>query len=570
MAVPSLSMETSMIMQSIQRIVQENECLKKEVFDKSSRIEEQNHKIGELINQNQRYMEQSHLLLEQRNDSLKSTSEHNTHRLLQAEQEKVRLTEDLAASTARLAQLQLEASAHQQKSIELQTKLSSALQEHENQGQQVTTLRSQLEELKEEAERHQAQYRSEKQKRKELELRVNNLEEELQDLRTDKDSLEKKWQAERQRRDEEVEELRRSSQQDLDNLRTQLRKARTSNDNAASEQMSQLQVELEEEWKVKCDQALTVARQKHSREMSEVSEQKDALQDQLKQLQEKFALLKESKESEEQTLLQQQSKAEELHALQEKFTTLEKQAAEAQQQLQQRVTELEKQLEEKESSADTATEVKRVMNGVFHSLRGEFDLSESYSGQAILSVIVSTIKKVEEVQEQTLESEEGTEKSTTGERIAAEKEDELETRQEKEICQSVQTKEEHQQSVSEPDRNSPNGISTEAADDKNAVLKTHTETEKEEPAEDAPKLFTPPENPPPPPNPLQDGLTEDESPTGRMDEENGEEPFFDVPVKPPEPAHEEEEEEELSLKGRPPPAPLFGEDDDDDDLDWLN
>lgn len=37
-------------------------------------------------------------------------------------------------------------------------------------------------------------------------------------------------------------------------------------------------------------------------------------------------------------------------------------------------------------------QVKRVMNGVFHSLRGEFDLSESYSGQAVLGVIVSTIK----------------------------------------------------------------------------------------------------------------------------------------------------------------------------------
>ena len=37
-------------------------------------------------------------------------------------------------------------------------------------------------------------------------------------------------------------------------------------------------------------------------------------------------------------------------------------------------------------------QVKRVMNGVFHSLRAEFDLSESYSGQAVLGVIVSTIK----------------------------------------------------------------------------------------------------------------------------------------------------------------------------------
>lgn len=37
-------------------------------------------------------------------------------------------------------------------------------------------------------------------------------------------------------------------------------------------------------------------------------------------------------------------------------------------------------------------QVKRVMNGVFHSLRGEFDRTVSYSGQAVLDVIVTTIK----------------------------------------------------------------------------------------------------------------------------------------------------------------------------------
>lgn len=37
-------------------------------------------------------------------------------------------------------------------------------------------------------------------------------------------------------------------------------------------------------------------------------------------------------------------------------------------------------------------QVKRVMNGVFHSLRAEFDLAESYSGQAVLGLIVTTIK----------------------------------------------------------------------------------------------------------------------------------------------------------------------------------
>lgn len=46
-------------------------------------------------------------------------------------------------------------------------------------------------ELKEAAERTQAQYRSEKQRRKEMELRDNNMEEELQDLKTDKERLER-------------------------------------------------------------------------------------------------------------------------------------------------------------------------------------------------------------------------------------------------------------------------------------------------------------------------------------------------------------------------------------------
>lgn len=46
-------------------------------------------------------------------------------------------------------------------------------------------------ELKGAAESLQAQYRSEKQRRKEMELRVNNLEEELLDLKTDKESLER-------------------------------------------------------------------------------------------------------------------------------------------------------------------------------------------------------------------------------------------------------------------------------------------------------------------------------------------------------------------------------------------
>ena len=70
--------------------VQENEHLKKEVFEKSARIETQNQKIAELLERNQRYVEQSNTMLEQRSDAFKSTAASSQVKVLQLEQEKVR------------------------------------------------------------------------------------------------------------------------------------------------------------------------------------------------------------------------------------------------------------------------------------------------------------------------------------------------------------------------------------------------------------------------------------------------------------------------------------------------
>uniref|UniRef100_A0AAQ5ZGV5 peptidylprolyl isomerase n=1 Tax=Amphiprion ocellaris TaxID=80972 RepID=A0AAQ5ZGV5_AMPOC len=560
MGVPSMSMETSMIMHNIQRIVQENECLKKEVFEKSARIEEQNHKIGDLINQNQRYIEQSHQLLEQRNDSLKSSSDQNQARLLQAEQEKVRLTEDLALSASRVSQLQLDASAHQQKSVELQNKLGSALQDSERH-----LLCLCLSELKEVAERAQTQYRSEKQRCKEMELKVNTMEEELQDVKADKESLEralserkKKWQAERRRRDEEVEELRKNSQQELDNFRAQLRKARSSSDNARNllnctamenytlNLIKRYSYHLPKEWKRKCDHMLASAKEQHRGELAELTEQRDDLQDKLAQLQEKVDKLQ-SRDSEEQSLQQHCNQSEELQALQEK--------------------------------------VKRVMNGVYHSLRGEFDLSESYSGQAVLGVIVSTIKVSEEKEEESEavkqseekplqnvhvngkkeakqeENEDGENVADSGslrvgeiqvdQSAATEKEAETVTEsktqsqaeasqatdlhsvsttalQPQETAAAAESEVQHEQgqpSATEtyegnesthpddgPDTSLPPEDGQEAVSDSKAAVSTEVDPERapvDEPNDAPQKAFGPPANPPPPPNMLQNNSGED-------------------------------------------------------------
>lgn len=47
----------------------------------------------------------------------------------------------------------------------------------------------------------------------------------------------RKWLAERQRCDAELEEARRSSQQEVESLKAQLRRARSSTDQAAAEQV---------------------------------------------------------------------------------------------------------------------------------------------------------------------------------------------------------------------------------------------------------------------------------------------------------------------------------------------
>uniref|UniRef100_A0A8C8JJB1 peptidylprolyl isomerase n=1 Tax=Oncorhynchus tshawytscha TaxID=74940 RepID=A0A8C8JJB1_ONCTS len=494
LAVPSVTMETTMIMHNIQRIIQENESLKKDVYEKSSRIEEQNRKIGELINQNQRYMEQSNLLMEQRNDSLKSSSEHNQARTLQAEQDKVRLTEELATCTSRVSQLQQEATSHQQRAAELQNKLTSAL------CLCVCVCVCVCVELKETAERGQAQYRTEKQKRKGMALRVNNMEEELQDLKADKDCMERmvsdrkrKWQAERQRCDEEMEELRRSSQQDMESLRTQLRKARTSTGQAASEQLAQLQAELEEDWKRKCEQALASAKEQQGRESC--------------------------------TLLCIEKCVFCSHIL----SVLYAHTGCALIGVRHKNKSINQTVFHVLTLAMFSWQVKRVMNGVFHSLRGEFDRHETYTGSTVLGVIVNTIKSV------TLQLLNGTERRSSHLREEEEEEEEVDSdvrHREKRPAQvaHVNGKEEAEEQRTEHEQLSESSVQT-GGDPRDVQERAHLEavleTKKLTRVEPEADMDTDPEHQPlstqpqpPSSQPQGEITTEPSEPTGINLEEN--------------------------------------------------
>ncbi|XP_065428533.1 FK506-binding protein 15 isoform X15 [Chrysemys picta bellii] len=414
--ISSVTMETAMIMSNIQRIIQENERLKQEIFEKSSRIEEQNEKIGELIERNQRYVEQSNLLMEQRNNSLQTTNEHTQARVLHAEQEKhmlpvdrgwdqVKVAEELAAATAQVSRLQLELTAHQKKEMDLHTRLTTALQEAEMNEAQLNKLQAQLAELQESSEDTQAKFRAEKQSRRQLDLKVTAMEEELADLKVEKENLEKnlverkkKSLLERSQAEEEMDEIRRSYQEELDKLRQLLKKARTSTDQAAAEQQSLIQAELESQWEAKYERMLVSAKEQHLRQYQEVCEQRDSQQQHITQLEEKLSALKHSRNAEEQKLSVFQGKLEQLGLINEKYSALQSHVAALKARYEERIRELEKgsvlENQERSPPADSTEEVKKIMNGVFQTLRGEFELEESYSGRTVLGVIMNTIKTV--------------------------------------------------------------------------------------------------------------------------------------------------------------------------------
>ncbi|XP_034520206.1 FK506-binding protein 15 isoform X2 [Ailuropoda melanoleuca] len=359
----ALTMETSMIMSNIQRIIQENERLKQDILEKSSRIEEQNDKISELIERNQRYVEQSNLMMEKRNNSLQTATE-NTQ---------AKVTEELAAATAQVSRLQLKVTGHQKKETELQMELTESLKETDLLRGQLAKLQAELSELQETSEQAQSKFKSEKQSRRQLELKVTSLEEELADLRAEKESLEKnlserkkKSAQERCQAEEEIDEIRKSYQEELDKLRQLLKKARMSTDQAAAEQLSLVQAELQTQWEAKCEELLASAKDEHRQQYQEVCAQRDASRQKLLHLQEKCL------------------------ALQAQVTALTEQN-------EQHAKDLETKPHMSGVAAaatDPSEKVKKIMNQVFQSLRGEFELEESYSGRAVLGTIMNTIKMV--------------------------------------------------------------------------------------------------------------------------------------------------------------------------------
>lgn len=487
------SMESSVLMHNIERIVQENERLKKEGYEKSARIEKQNDKISELLQSNQMYVEKSQSLLEQRNEGFITSASQSQAKVLALEQEKVNLATKLSTVTAQLGEAQLQLTELREKELTARQKVDNSDQESRKTLQEIQALKSQHQEDEEKMAELGRELKQEKQKRKELDSKFSQIQEEFADMKSTNETLQKnlsdrkrKAAEEKRRIEDEFEESKLSLEQEIQSLREKLRKQKSSTDVVAAEQISQVEEELNKEWKEKCDRLLNAANEKHNRALLAVREEKEELEEKLSVLQNKIQTMKNENVSGDGKQKELEEQLEEMSVWKDKYEKLRSQAAGMKEKYEERIGELENEKEELESekeavqekiqslqkelsnkgvstqgsaapSMDIALEVKKIMNSVYQQLRSNFEADTNYQGDEVLAAILGVIKEttLKLVQqsssskemgddEEEDEEDEDEDEEDEGDEEEDDEEEEEEEQEEKSDAKEQVRKEEHQ------------------------------------------------------------------------------------------------------------------------------
>ncbi|XP_061184098.1 FK506-binding protein 15-like [Saccostrea echinata] len=424
------SMESSVLMHNIQRIVQENERLKKEGYDKSAKIERQNEKISELLQSNQMYVEKSQSLLEQRNEGFISSASQSQAKVLALEQEKVNLATKLSTVTAQLGDAQLQLATLREKELAAQQRFENSDQDSRKSQKEIQAMKAQHEEDETKIAELSQDLKHEKQKRKDLDNNFSQLQEELADIKSTNETLQKnlsdrkrKAAEEKRRMEDEFEETKINFEQEIKSLREKLRKQKSSTDVATAEQVAEVEEELNREWKEKCDRLLTAANEKQNRALQAMKEEKDELEEKVAVLENKIHTMKNEHLSGDSKQKELEEQIEEMSVWKGKYDNLRSQATSMKEKYEERIEDLENEKEELETDkeraeeriqvlqrelanrpvttpgssategADVATEVKKIMNSVYQNLRSKFEADNSYRGDEVLASILGVIKE---------------------------------------------------------------------------------------------------------------------------------------------------------------------------------
>ncbi|CAF0874127.1 unnamed protein product [Rotaria sp. Silwood1] len=371
------NMETSILLANIQRIIKENDTMKKDLFDRSAKVEELNLKISELLDRNQKLIEQTHQTAEQRNVVVNNVSEQTAQKILDLEKQKVELTNTLSISTSKIADLQLQLNRYTQDTNENQSRLNTLMHQCEQYKDDLEKSENQRLDIQMKFDSIQEQLKNEKAIKKQLQTNSNTLEEELAEIKVTCTNLEKihnerktKFENERKRWQDEIDEQKQSYEKELDELRNKLRKQRTVDNLTNNQEISRMEQDLEREWQEKFDRQQAQHERIVTLKGKELEQLKTSFNENEIKLQQANEDLKES---------QQQIEAykERCEKLQERLLLMKEKLIEINDEQPQLINE----------------QIKRTSNIIFQRLKTRIRPTKQYTGEQFLSRSLEIIKK---------------------------------------------------------------------------------------------------------------------------------------------------------------------------------
>jgi len=103
---PGKSFDGAELLRNVQRMLTDNDRLKKELNDKVARIEAQNERISELIAKNERLVDERNSMLERRNEALRNTTEQSSEVLQRIQAQKAALETEITNVQSELSTAQ--------------------------------------------------------------------------------------------------------------------------------------------------------------------------------------------------------------------------------------------------------------------------------------------------------------------------------------------------------------------------------------------------------------------------------------------------------------------------------
>ncbi|CAF1402844.1 unnamed protein product [Didymodactylos carnosus] len=280
-------------------------------------------------------------------------------------------------STSRISDIQLRLNQKQQDLNDLTNKFTTLIRTIDNQKDEIQKLDSQRSELQIKYDSSQDSLKNERLIKKQLQTKITNLEDELAEMKVSYNNTERsitdrkiKHEMERKRLQDEMDELKLLHEHEIDDLRNKLRKQRTVDSVTTTQEIARIEQDLTREWQEKLDRQQTQHERSFNMKTKELDGLKRLLDEKDDKLQTTHAEISQLKE-------QNQLYEEKCEKLQERISLVKDKYVELKDEQQQLI----------------GTNVKRIVNMIFQSMKLKIKSNKSYTGEKVLTRALDIIKK---------------------------------------------------------------------------------------------------------------------------------------------------------------------------------